>query len=390
MKGVKCMNDTLYAIMYLEINLIAVVLVQMIGRKTAGLSKMVSQRDFSNAIVALIVFFLSDTACVIMIRGLIPFMPKVLLFLKTVYFVSTSTMCFLWFIYFEHIQDSSFVKSKLSVMIASIFVWAMAVMAVVNVFTGVMFYIDENGKYCRGRFFDLLYLLSYPYVLVTCTRALIGLFREENYTKRKMLFKLALFPLAPAMAGLVQFFKPELPVACATLSLATLELYLDWTERMISIDPLTMLGNRKQMEFFYEQWREDSNAEDMYIMLIDANKFKSINDIYGHIEGDAALVRIANAMRAACRDVHKRTSLARYGGDEFVILICTNDETAISRVRMKLNETLEQLNEDERSPYAVTVSIGVAAVSRDVGLDETIEKADEKLYEEKARRGNVR
>lgn len=384
------MNDKLYALLYLEINLISVVLVQMIGRKTAGLSKMVSQRDFANAIRALIVFFLSDTMCVIMTRGLLPFIPELLLFFKAVYFLSTSTMCFLWFIYFEHMQDSTFVKSKRSVKIASFLVWAMAVMIIVNLYTGVLFYINDDGEYCRGRMFNLLYFLSYPYVMVTCTRALIGLFYRENYAKKKLLLKLAMFPIAPAGAGIVQFFRPELPVACAALSLATLELYLEWTDRMISVDPLTMLGNRKQMEYFYEQWREDPDSGFMYIMLIDANKFKSINDIYGHVEGDAALVRIANAMRTACRDIHKRTNITRFGGDEFVIMVCTDDEKIISQLKKKINKCLEQLNAIEASPYELEVCIGVAPARRNAGLEEVLEKADAVLYEEKARLGHVR
>lgn len=384
------MNDTLYPIMYIEVNLISILLVLVIGRKTAGLSKMVSHRDFVNAICAMISFFVSDTVCVTMTGGLLPFVPIVLLLFKAIYFISTSAMCFFWFIYYEHIQDSSFAKSKRSVFAASCLVWAMAVVVIINISNGVLFYIDENNKYCRGSMFNLLYLLSYPYVMITFIRSVLAIFRRENYAKRNMLRKLALFPLAPAASGIVQYFRPEIPVACATLSLATLELYLEWTDRMISVDPLTMLGNRKQMEYFYKQWQEDSDSDTMFVMMADANKFKSINDIYGHVEGDAALVRIANAMRTSCREMNRRANIARFGGDEFVIMVCTDDETVISKLRMRLDECLEQMNTADNSPYELRICVGVAIAKRSSDLEEIIQQADAKLYEEKARLGHVR
>ena len=84
----------LYPILYLEINLASVMLVLFIRFKTLGISKMVSQRNFSFAIDAEIAFFLSDTVAVLISCGLIPFSRAGLLASKTVYFFSTALMCF--------------------------------------------------------------------------------------------------------------------------------------------------------------------------------------------------------------------------------------------------------------------------------------------------------
>ena len=380
------MSHTLYAVMYLEINLISMILLLIIGQKTAGLSKMVAQRDFTNAIAALMLFFLSDTVCVIMKEGLLPFIPAVLLGFKALYFFSTTIMCFFWFVYFEHMQDSTFVKSKRRVLISSCLVWVMVILLVINVFSGILFYIDESNEYQRGSMFSALYVLSYTYVFITCNRALIGLFKNDNYSNRRMLIMLALFPIAPAGAGIVQFFKPQLPVACAALSLATLVMYLDWTDRMISVDPLTHLNNRKQLAYYYEQWLEDDTPAPMYLLMIDANKFKSINDTYGHIEGDAALVRISTALTLACRDIHKQTNIVRYGGDEFVVLINTDDEQTVEKLRNSIFSYLEQVNSTADAPYELTVCIGWAKAHRGQGLEDLIEQADELLYQMKAER----
>ena len=149
--------QTLYALVYLEINLMAVLLIGYIRFKTRGISRMVSQRNFSNAIDAEIVFFLSDTAAVLMAQGLIPLTRAGLMAAKTVYFFSTALMCFFWFIYFEHLQGSAFVGDRKIVLLSSSLVWVMGILLVINWFTGVLFYVDE-GVYHRGPFFSVQYL----------------------------------------------------------------------------------------------------------------------------------------------------------------------------------------------------------------------------------------
>ena len=277
-------QNTVYAVMYLEMNLIAVILVALIRIKTNGLSKMVSQQNFVMAIDAQMAFFISDTWFVMIKCGFFPYSKTAVMAAKEIYFFATALMCYFWFIYFECLQQSPFVKSRKRVRIASVLVWVMLVLLIVNLFTGVLFYVDSDGKYHRGPLFVVQYILSYTYVFVTCIRALIGIFDKKKYANRKMLIMLALFPIAPAGAGILQFIYPELPLACSALSLATLILYLDWTDRMISVDPLTHLNNRKQLMHYYEQWKNDTDDKTRpYLIIADANRFKSINDTYGHL-----------------------------------------------------------------------------------------------------------
>ena len=86
--------QTLYTIVYLEINVMSALLVSFIRFKTLEISQMVSQRNFSLAIDAEIVFFLSDTAAVLISNGLLPYSAIGMMAAKTVYFFSTALMCF--------------------------------------------------------------------------------------------------------------------------------------------------------------------------------------------------------------------------------------------------------------------------------------------------------
>ena len=122
----------------------------------------------------------------------------------------------------------------------------------------------------------------------------------------------------------------------------------------------------------------------MFLMIIDANGFKQINDTYGHIQGDAALVRIADALRLSCSELHCRTNIARYGGDEFVVLVWADDDAVVYGLRKRIHENLKQLNGREGVPYQLTVSIGVAKASRGLSIKALVDEADRELYEEKA------
>lgn len=373
----------MYAVLYLEINLMAVLLVLFIRFKTLGISRMVSQRNFSNAIDAQVVFFLSDTAAALIVSGALPFSRFGLMAAKTVYFFSTALMCYFWFIYFEHLQGSAFVKRRRSVWLSSALVWVEGALLVVNCFTGLLFRVDEANVYVRGPLFAVQYLLAYVYVLAASGHALVGVLTNRPGADRRTLIALSLFPIAPAVAGIVQFLYPQIPLACATLSMATLILYQNWLDAMIAIDPLTRLNNRKQLAHHYAQWQAAADPTPMYVMLIDANKFKSINDTYGHIQGDAALCRIADALRQSCGGLPRRANIARYGGDEFVVLVSSESPSTVRVLTERIHATLAKLNERSRAPYALSVSIGVATARRGESLKDALEDADRKLYEAK-------
>jgi diguanylate cyclase (GGDEF)-like protein len=216
----------------------------------------------------------------------------------------------------------------------------------------------------------------------------LGIFDKEKFAKRKQLIMLSLFPVAPAGAGILQFIYPQLPLACAALSLSTLLMYIEWTEQVISVDPLTKLNNRKQLAYRFESWTHTPDTQDLYLLMVDANRFKHINDTYGHLEGDTALIRIADALRLGCRDYAGKSSISRYGGDEFVVLAWAdrkNGDQEIRNLIESIHGHLKRLNSDANSPYDLTVCIGMAKVTEQSVLKDVIEEADAQLYDQKRR-----
>ena len=373
--------QTSYAMIYLEINLVAALLVLYIRIKTQGITQMVSQRHFSCAIEAEILFFFSDTAAVLISCGLLPWGTAGLLASKTLYFLSTGLMCFCWFIYFEHIKGSPMARRVYFTLQASCLIWVLALLLAVNLFTGILFYVDPDGVYRRGPLFILQYLLAYSYVFAISLHAIAGLPRTRNPAKRRRLLLLALFPVAPAGAGILQYIWPQLPVASPTMALTTLVLYQNWLDDMISVDPLTKLNNRKQLVYHYQQWRRQGSPAPLYLVLIDADRFKVINDTYGHIQGDAALKGIAEALRLACGELRGRSVIARYGGDEFSILVLTDTPGEVEQLCRRIQDHLARMSHS--TPYHLSVSTGYARANRSLDLKDLIEAADVMLYQEK-------
>ena len=379
--------QTEYAILYAELNVISIILVAIILRKTMGLSRMVAQRNFAMSIIAGMVFFASDTFYVLINERIIPlgaFTSAAKMLCKELYFFSTALMCFFWFLYFEHLRGSELVKDRRKVRLASSLVVIIGLLLIVNIFTGFLFYVERNGDYHRGPYFILTYVFAYIYVLVACTHTIICIIRKNSTTNRKTLVMLALFPIAPGGAGILQFIYPRFPVACGVLALATLMLYLNWTDQLISIDPLTGLNNRKMLLHYYDHWTKNhSDGSTIYLLMIDANKFKSINDTYGHVQGDLALINIADALRLACKDLPKRANIARYGGDEFSVLFESSGMEECEKLKARIKEKLVEINKKTNVPFELTVSIGIAFSSGSLTLKQLVDDADEAMYDEK-------
>jgi len=122
------------------------------------------------------------------------------------------------------------------------------------------------------------------------------------------------------------------------------------------------------------------------LLFVDADHFKHINDTYGHEAGDQVLKRIIRTMRGCLR---KGDIVARWGGEEFVVLLPTTDLSGTLLIAEKIRHRIEcEHFDDLATGLHVTVSIGCVEMGSNEGLDELVARADRALYEAKHRGRN--
>lgn len=145
--------------------------------------------------------------------------------------------------------------------------------------------------------------------------------------------------------------------------------------RQVYIDSATHVYNRR----YFDDHLRDLDGE-FTLAMLDLDHFKHINDTYGHLAGDAALSRAAQAIRYAIRTGDE---LVRYGGDEFLLLFHGMPRNALKKKLESIRAAVENLEFPEEYPgLRITVSIGGAHA---VGpLADTVQKADQALYHAKA------
>jgi diguanylate cyclase (GGDEF)-like protein len=161
----------------------------------------------------------------------------------------------------------------------------------------------------------------------------------------------------------------------------------DRLEELATTDALTQLRNRRKFDLMIEhEWRRASRRnEPLALLMIDADHFKTFNDMFGHQAGDEVLARIASSIMESV--MRAGDCAARYGGEEFAVLLPNTSAEAAREIAEIIRGRIEMLSADK---WATTISVGVAAVIPSASLTPAnlIEAADKALYEAKSRGRN--
>ena len=169
----------------------------------------------------------------------------------------------------------------------------------------------------------------------------------------------------------------------ATAALHNVWLHAHVHELAIT-DPLTGLYNRRALFTFGQREVERARrfGRPLSAIMFDLDRFKRVNDTYGHVVGDQVLAWLAHV----CQEVLRRVDLlSRYGGEEFVALLFETDGMAAWHVAERLRTTVAQTPvPTERGPLSVTISLGVATLDEMCpNLEALLARADHALYEAK-------
>lgn len=166
---------------------------------------------------------------------------------------------------------------------------------------------------------------------------------------------------------------------------------LDVTEKVLGFmlkemaqkDGLTETLSRQYLMSLFEHEFEISKriGSKLSVAMIDIDKFKSINDLYGHLGGDCALKMFSSVVKDTIR---QNDLFGRYGGDEFLVIFPNNsiDEARkiIERITSELKKLTLKLEDDE---IVLSISVGLCELNDENSPEDLIKKADKKMYEDK-------
>ncbi len=159
---------------------------------------------------------------------------------------------------------------------------------------------------------------------------------------------------------------------------------------MTSTDALTGLGNRRMLDVAFDSaYRKAEAGRSFSALMLDIDKFKQINDTYGHSEGDRALAAVANVLT---RSFRAQDVIARMSGDEFYVITDIDDRDTLAKAVGRLRRNFDEFNASGRLAFPIEVSIGfdVCDVHEYEGVGDFRSHLDEMLYEEKAEKGALR
>lgn len=177
-------------------------------------------------------------------------------------------------------------------------------------------------------------------------------------------------------------------ISSMSMALAKVQMYqenqvLNEMRQQYGRDALTGIPNRREMESVlqkqYDHLRQ--SGEGFFVVSVDMDGLKYINDHFGHLEGDEALKALAEILEA---EQGERGVAARTGGDEFQICIATQSQGIVEARIAAIRQQIDQFNDRKEKPYELSASIGYARCDQCVPLLNCLQQADKNMYQEKS------
>jgi len=285
----------------------------------------------------------------------------------------------LWQLYIcDQLKVKKHVEHQLMLIQTCFFIFN-SLMTIITEFTGWLYYYDADGVYHRGPMF---LVTSIVMVAMTALCEALTIQHREGLDARYY-SALVLFPIIPLIATILQVLVYGVSLALNSVAFSLLIIFVYVQSRSIETDYLTGLYNRRKLDLRLQQAIRASDASKPFAaVLIDIDRFKQINDTLGHSTGDAALTDAAALLRSCLRS---DTFIARYGGDEFCLVLDVKNDDDVQHVIDRINHRAEQFNRTSGKPYQLHFSMGGAVYQTDshMKMKEFLKKIDTLMYENK-------
>lgn len=298
--------------------------------------------------------------------------------LNTALFCFNILFAFTWTLYVDYkiFNDlSRFKRIYPFIALPALFV---CVGSIINLFHPVFYTISADNVYSRTPLYTITYIFTYFYLLYGV--ALVYIFRGQ--TNRYMFLPAAFFMIPIAIGSILQFAFYGLSLVWLSASIAMVSLYINVQKEAASVDQLSGLYSRQYfIECLNNEFARPPHEDIFAGIMLDIDRFKSINDTFGHRMGDEAIAAVGSLLRHC---THKKAMAARYAGDEFVVIMRVRSDEEVKRMMTCIDQACRELSEAHTNPFELTMSMGYALrLGKDDTVDGFLERMDSKMYEQK-------
>lgn len=363
-------SKQILSIFYIWVNLVSIVIFTILYIKSQQ-NKQTSLRYYSNIVLGLIIYFLGDILWGLTYYQIIPNSELFVKFARIIYYGAALFIAYFWFIYVEVVLESNIVSKSNKK-------WFFIVLSVALIAIVVVCILwDPSLKTTKG-FLTAFGLILVPagFVVVSGIQIIQKIIVIHDKGLKKKYITLLVWPIIILASAIGQIIFEALPIFCSGSIIVILSSYIYNQDAFIFTDPLTEINNRNMINRYLKDIKNYNDT--YYLLMIDIDNFKSINDTYGHVEGDKALKYMANILKKIANE--HNYFLARYGGDEF-IMIAMADEDTIKNVIEEIHEKFASTKED--LGYSYSTSVGYTKMNQTDDIDKNIARADKYLYKKK-------
>ena len=372
-------------LLYSELNILCIVIFLLLSHKLRRADKSIEQSYLIGLLIGESILFLLDTFWIIIDAD--PRYPSALNYIVNLLYYTASAVCPYLCIKFLYLSLGGKLFSRKQKVLLCLPAVAIFLLCSVSFRTGWAFSIDASNTYHRGPLYIFAFLIPMGFVIANSALALsYGLRAKQRYPRKKA-FQLSFIMILPLFGEILEVVIPDITIVCAFITISMVSVIFDFQQLQITRDPLTQLSNRRDLMTYLDEVFSDKarlQRKPMYVLYADIDYFKSINDTYGHLEGDHALCHVADAMRVVCR--RHDAFPARIGGDEFVVVFAATNDATASEFRQSLKDAVRL--SAEGLPYQLVISAGMTRCTEEDRDDipAMLERADAELYQEKQKR----
>lgn len=272
--------------------------------------------------------------------------------LHTVLFILSPIVIYYWYRFVKLWISDSFSNRKRNIKLRTLPLALNFVISGTSYFSGLVFTITDTNTYQRGTLFFVPVLISYLYLLYSC----IVIIKNRKLLTNNELTALLSFSFLPFIGGFAQTVLHGALLMWSSIALGLIVVFIYLQQRMMQLDPVTGAWSRGAFEQYMEnRVMRDSKDMDFAVIFIDLDRFKQINDNYGHLEGDNALKNTVEIIKKSLRN---SDIIARFGGDEFVVLLNGTNRDKVKEIVKRIHHNFKEYNENSGKAYKVEYSYG--------------------------------